>query len=287
MSWEVKTDKGSESEHGSSGSNGKIGKYLPRVKFFCTFLGSKVNPLELFFSKMLRPGHGTKCHQINSAYHTLPFVNQLITLGYFSGSVSVRFYFSQPMLLYPIFGVFLPPANEVCECNVFTPVCQSFCSRGVCSSAWWDAPPCPHPLPEAGIPQGTRGRHPPGTRGRHHHPHPNPEAGTALGAVYAGRYGQQAGGTHSTGMHTCYVCFSCAVSLIKTIVNYCYWQFYWILFYSRNIRLDIFSDSEPEMSHTMPRAIIFKSDIKRWQSEKAGFDSIFTNEHQMLWMNKL
>ena len=25
---------------------------------------------------------------------------------------------------------FLPPANEVCEGYVFTPVCQSFCSRG-------------------------------------------------------------------------------------------------------------------------------------------------------------
>ena len=129
-------------------------KIFTQGQISCTFLGSKVNPLELFFSKMLRPGHGTKCHQINSAYHTLPFVNQLITLGYFSGSVSVRFYFSQPMLLYPIFGVFLPPANEVCECYVFTPVCQSFCSRGVCSSAWWDAPPCPHPP--------ARGRHPPG-----------------------------------------------------------------------------------------------------------------------------
>ena len=28
---------------------------------------------------------------------------------------------------------------------------------------------------------------------------------TPLGAVYAGRYGQQAGGTHPTGMHSCYV----------------------------------------------------------------------------------
>ena len=25
------------------------------------------------------------------------------------------------------------------------------------------------------------------------------------GAVHAGRYGQQAGGTHTTGMHTCYI----------------------------------------------------------------------------------
>ena len=28
------------------------------------------------------------------------------------------------------------------------------------------------------------------------------------GAVHAGRYGQQAGGTHPTGMHTCYQVFT-------------------------------------------------------------------------------
>ena len=27
---------------------------------------------------------------------------------------------------------FLPPANELCEGYVFTPVCQSFCSEGDC-----------------------------------------------------------------------------------------------------------------------------------------------------------
>ena len=32
-----------------------------------------------------------------------------------------------------------------------------------------------------------------------------------------------------------HVCFSYEVSLIKTIINYCNWQFYWILFYSRKI----------------------------------------------------
>ena len=34
----------------------------------------------------------------------------------------------------------LQPANEVCEGYVFTPVCQSFCSQGVCLSACWDTP---------------------------------------------------------------------------------------------------------------------------------------------------
>ena len=42
------------------------------------------------------------------------------------------------------------------------------------------------PPPGADIPQG-----PPGSR-------PPPRA------VHAGRYGQQAGGTHPTGMHSCY-----------------------------------------------------------------------------------
>ena len=32
--------------------------------------------------------------------------------------------------------LFLPPANEVCEGYVFTPVCQSFCSRGRGGHAW-------------------------------------------------------------------------------------------------------------------------------------------------------
>ena len=37
----------------------------------------------------------------------------------------------------------IPPVNEVCEGYVFTPVCQSFCSRGggVCLSVCWDTPP--------------------------------------------------------------------------------------------------------------------------------------------------
>ena len=30
-----------------------------------------------------------------------------------------------------------------------------------------------------------------------------PRPGTPTGAVHAGRYGQQAGGTHPTGMHSC------------------------------------------------------------------------------------
>ena len=86
--------------------------------------------------------------------------------------------------------------------------CLSFCSQGVSAPV------------HAGIhiPPWTRGIHPPDqrqtcprdqrqTRGRG-----RPEADTRLRsrppppfAVLAGRYGQQADGTHPTGMHTCYV----------------------------------------------------------------------------------
>ena len=34
--------------------------------------------------------------------------------------------------------------------------------------------------------------------------HPPPLAGTPPGAVHAGRYGQQVGSTHPTGMHSCF-----------------------------------------------------------------------------------
>ena len=75
----------------------------------------------------------------------------------------------------------LPPENEG---YAFRPVCQSFCSRGggLCLSAWWDT----------------------------HTRTPAPrEADNPPCAVHAGRYGQQAGGTHPTGMHTCASKFRC------------------------------------------------------------------------------
>ena len=77
----------------------------------------------------------------------------------------------------------LPLANEVYEGYVFTRVCQSFCSQR--GSTWAGTPPL------AGTPPGRY----------------TPRAGTPPtpppGAVHAGRYGQQAGGTHPTGMHSC------------------------------------------------------------------------------------
>ena len=76
----------------------------------------------------------------------------------------------------------------------FTPVCQSFCSQAgqVCLSAcddsrppWEQTPPRNrhHPQEQTPLP---RSRQPPCT-------------------VHAGRYSQEAGSTHPTGMHTCLV----------------------------------------------------------------------------------
>ena len=51
--------------------------------------------------------------------------------------------------------LYLPPANEVCEGYVSTPVCQSFCSQeGVCLSACWDTHPswADSPPPRADTP---------------------------------------------------------------------------------------------------------------------------------------
>ena len=92
---------------------------------------------------------------------------------------------------------FLPPANEVCEGYVFTPVCHSVHRRAVCLSACWDTPPgSRHPL-GADTPWS---RHYPGAdTPQSRHP---PRADIPPCAVHAGRYGQQAGGMHPTGMHT-------------------------------------------------------------------------------------
>ena len=73
------------------------------------------------------------------------------------------------------FSTSLPPANEVCEGYVFTPVCHSV-HRGGGVHGQVHLSPAP-PLPPGQV-------HPPG-------------------AVHAGRYGQQAGGTHPTGMLSC------------------------------------------------------------------------------------
>ena len=69
----------------------------------------------------------------------------------------------------PDLYLYLPPATELGQGNVFTGICDSV-HRGVPASV------------HAGIP-------------------PPPEQSTRT--EYAGRYGQRAGGTHPTGMQSC------------------------------------------------------------------------------------
>ena len=95
----------------------------------------------------------------------------------------------------------LPPATKLGQGNIFRSVCQEFCpQRGGWVSG--QTPPPPTPPPGADIPPETRHlqeQTPP----PHQDQTPAPRADTLRKAVHAGRYGQQAGGTHPTGMHTC------------------------------------------------------------------------------------
>ena len=113
-----------------------------------------------------------------------------------------------------VFLIFFPPATKLRQGNVFTPVCQSFCSqRGLAD------PPGVGQTPPPWMQTPRGGQTPPDAD-----PHPSgcrPPLGWAdpwglgrppwmqtppppLGWGPSPRYGQQADGMHSTGMHTCY-----------------------------------------------------------------------------------
>ena len=102
----------------------------------------------------------------------------------------------------------LPPANEVCKGYVFTRVCRSVHSGG---STWVGTPLTRYTSHKDQVqPPWTRYTPlRPGTPPRDHvhplGPGPPPGPGTPPGAVHAGRYGQQVGGMHPTGMHSCYL----------------------------------------------------------------------------------
>ena len=68
--------------------------------------------------------------------------------------------------------VYLPPANEVWGKEIFLHLSVILFTEGG----------VPGQVPQAGTPPGRY---------------------TPRGAVHVGRYGQQAGGTHPTGMHSC------------------------------------------------------------------------------------
>ena len=107
--------------------------------------------------------------------------------------------------------IFLPPATKLGQGYIFTGVCDSVHRRGGTppgqvhpprpgTSPWAGASPSLDQVrPGTGTPPLSR--YPPGTR------YTPRTRYTPLGryprAVHAGRYGQQAGGTHPTGMHSC------------------------------------------------------------------------------------
>ena len=85
------------------------------------------------------------------------------------------------LIIYPAFPILLPPATKLGQGYVFTRVCDSVHSwwGGVCLIACWDTPP----------------------RDQRQAP---PEPGTPPTPVHAGRYGQQGGNMHPTGIQSCY-----------------------------------------------------------------------------------
>ena len=122
------------------------------------------------------------------------------------------------------FDLFTAHKQSLGQGNIFSSMCQEFCSQGVLPQCmlgyhppWEQKPPRSRPPPPGS-------RHPPGpgTPRRRHPPGADtPQPGTPLGAdtplgpgtplwdhaspctVHAGRYGQQAGGMHPIGMQSC------------------------------------------------------------------------------------
>ena len=131
-------------------------------------------------------------------------------------------------MVVPLFLVlYLLPANEVWGKVIFSVACvKNSVHRGVCLSACWDTtpleqthlpwkqtPPRSRHLEEANTPPEAdtppwkqtppESRHPPWKQTPTGSRHPLPRKQTLPEAVHAGRYGQQSGGMHPTGMQSC------------------------------------------------------------------------------------
>ena len=118
---------------------------------------------------------------------------------------------------------FLPPATKFGQGYVFTGMCDSVHGGGGGGSASvhagippWEQTPPPRsrPPPRPGRPpleQTPPGRHPP--------PQTRHPPGQALppGTEHAGRYGQCAGGTHPTGMQSCFRHVKASFTLILNV----------------------------------------------------------------------
>ena len=91
--------------------------------------------------------------------------------------------------------------------NVFTPVCHPVHRGEWQTPLGADTPPRAGKPPSLGADPPPGSRQPPGADPWHQTP-PRPDTPSRADtphAVHAGRYGQQAVGTHPTGMHTCFV----------------------------------------------------------------------------------
>ena len=119
---------------------------------------------------------------------------------------------------------FLPPGNEVWGKVIFSVACVKNSVQGggglpQCMLGYHppqSRPPGSRHPPPPGADNPPRSRHPPGSRPpweqtpQSRHPtrleQTPPRSGHPLCAVHAGRYGQQAGGMHPTGMQSCLMC---------------------------------------------------------------------------------
>ena len=133
---------------------------------------------------------------------------------YVSPPVSTQFRYC--ILQYVLLDfIFIARKRSLGQGNIFSSVCEEFCSQGGLPQYMLGY----HTLPGPGDPPPEQtplwSRHPlgPGTpslRGADTPPGPGtPPGADPLGAdptcaVHAGRYGQQAGGMHPTGMQSCY-----------------------------------------------------------------------------------
>ena len=144
----------------------------------------------------------------------------------------LSFYLIQKTWVLP---TLLPPATKLGQGYVFTGVCHSVNRGG-------EVPDQVHP-PGQGTPPGLGAPprhqvhprdqvHPPRTRytprDQVHPPRPGtpPGLGTPPGTEHAGRYGQRAGGTHPTGMQSCYHCVNSLIIQCYQLASYKNKQFY-------------------------------------------------------------
>ena len=144
--------------------------------------------------------------------HLHPIFTSHFLMVSISASVSV----DAPSVSFAQYDLLLPPANEVCEGCVFTRVCLSWAGTPRAGT-----PHKGYVLHVSVCPRGGEylGRHTPqrlcftrvclSTGGGEYLGRYTPRAGTPPrqvhppGAVHAGRFGQQAGSTHPTGMYSC------------------------------------------------------------------------------------